>query len=74
MIKFEIVEQIGVLAENSATGWRKELNRVSWNEGQPKYDIRDWSEDHCLMSRGVTLTDAEMQALMKAMLERKETK
>ena len=29
-IIYEIVEEIGVLSE-SAKGWRKELNRISWN-------------------------------------------
>lgn len=39
-IKYEIVEEIGVLSEN-AKGWRKEFNLISWNEGAPKYDIRE---------------------------------
>ena len=29
-IKYDIVEEIGVLSEN-AKGWRKEINRISWN-------------------------------------------
>ena len=36
-IKFEIKEKIGVLSE-SAKGWTKELNLVSWNNGAIKYD------------------------------------
>ena len=44
-IKFEIVEEIGVLSESSK-GWRTELNLVSWNEREPKYDLRNWSENH----------------------------
>lgn len=28
--KFEIIEKIGILSEY-AKGWRKELNRISWN-------------------------------------------
>ena len=38
-IKFDIVEEIGVLSEN-AKGWRKELNLVSYNGAKAKYDIR----------------------------------
>ena len=38
--KYEIVEHIGTLSE-SAKVWTKELNRISWNGGEPKYDIRD---------------------------------
>ena len=41
-LKFEITERIGVLSEN-AKGWTKELNKVSWNEREPKYDLREWT-------------------------------
>ena len=43
-LKFEITERIGVLSEN-AKGWTKELNKVSWNEREPKYDLREWNPD-----------------------------
>lgn len=57
-IKYEIVEEIGVLSEN-ANGWRKELNLISWNEGTPKYDIREWAPGHEKMGKGTTLTKEE---------------
>ena len=43
-IKFEIVKKIGVLSK-SEKGWAKELNLVSWNDREPKYDLRTWSPD-----------------------------
>ena len=61
-IKFEITEHIGTLSEGSK-GWMKEINKVSWNDREPKYDIRDWSPDHQKMGKGVTLTDEEFQKL-----------
>ncbi len=61
-LKFEITQEIGVLSE-SPNGWRKELNLVSWNEHEPKYDIRDWSPDHSRMSKGVTLNADELASL-----------
>lgn len=61
-IKYEIVEEIGVLSEGS-NGWRKELNKISWNDRAPKYDIRDWAPGHEKMGKGVTLTDEEIKAL-----------
>ena len=61
-IKFDIVEEIGVLSEN-ANGWRKELNKISWNGAAPKYDIRDWAPDHEKMGKGVTLTEEEAAKL-----------
>jgi hypothetical protein len=57
-IKFEIVKKFGVLSE-TGRGWRKELNSVSWNDREPKLDIRDWSEDHSRMGKGVTLNRDE---------------
>ncbi|WP_088102311.1 YdbC family protein [Halalkalibacter urbisdiaboli] len=57
-IKFEITETIGVLSENPK-GWRKELNLVSWNGREPKYDLRDWSPDHEKMGKGITLNNDE---------------
>jgi len=61
-IKYEIIEKIGVLS-TSASGWAKELNLISWNDREPKYDLRDWSADHEKMGKGVTLTREELSAL-----------
>ena len=61
-VKFEIVEHIGVLSESSK-GWKKELNRVSWNGSAPKYDLRDWAPGHEKMGKGVTLTEEEKEKL-----------
>lgn len=61
-IKFEILKNIGILSE-SASGWRKELNLISWNDRDPKYDLRDWSPDHSKMGKGVTLSAEELSAL-----------
>ena len=66
-LKYEITEHIGVLSSNDK-GWSKELNLVSWNEREPKYDLRDWSSDHTKMSKGITLTREELEAL-KQLLE-----
>jgi hypothetical protein len=61
-IKFEIKEELGVLSE-SAKGWTKELNLVSWNGAAPKYDLRDWAPEHEKMGKGVTLTADEVKKL-----------
>ena len=67
-IKFEITKHIGVLSE-SAKGWRKELNLVSWNDREPKYDIRDWSPEHEKMGKGVTLSKEEVVTLKDLLLD-----
>lgn len=63
-IKFEIKEEIGVLSE-SAKGWTKELNLISWNGAAPKYDLRDWAPNHEKMGKGITLSADEAQELYK---------
>ncbi len=60
--KFEVVEEVGTLSE-APNGWAKELNLVSWNEREPKYDIREWDKSHEKMKKGVTLTLDELVAL-----------
>ena len=61
-IKYEIVKKIGVVSK-AASGWSKELNLISWNDREPKYDIRDWSADGEKMGKGVTLSKDELLAL-----------
>ena len=64
--EFEIVEEIAVLSESSS-GWKRELNLVSWNGREPKYDLRDWDENHEKMGKGITLTKDEVDALKKVL-------
>ena len=65
-IKYEVVEKIAVLSESSK-GWTKELNPISWNDRDPKYDIREWSPDHAKMGKGITLSDEEVRFLKQAL-------
>lgn len=66
-LKYEIVEHIGVISE-SPKGWTKELNVISWNGKEPKYDLRDWAPNKEKMGKGITLTEAELDALKKLLL------
>ena len=61
-IKYEIKETVGVIAE-SAKGWKKELNLISWNGKEAKYDLREWAPDHEKMGKGVTLSNDELKVL-----------
>lgn len=58
-IKYEIKETLGVLSENNK-GWSKELNLISWNDREAKFDIRDWAPEHEKMGKGVTLSKDEL--------------
>ena len=63
-IKYEITEQWGVISE-TARGWTREVNMISWNGREPKVDIRDWSPEHDKMSKGLTFTKDELVELTK---------
>lgn len=65
-VTFNIMEHIGVLEERK-DGWTKEVNIVAWNEGMPKFDIRDWDPSHERMSRGITLMEDTAEKLMFAL-------
>jgi len=67
-IKYEIVEKIGVLS-TTEKGWSKELNLISWNDREPKYDLRDWNETHEKMGKGITLTQDELNKLKETLQE-----
>ncbi len=64
-LKYEIIETVAVLSE-SPKGWKKELNLISWNGRDPKYDIRDWAPNREKMGKGITLTKEELTALKQA--------
>ena len=60
---YEITKELGVLSEN-AKGWKMQLNMVSWNGKEPKYDIRTWSPDGERMGKGISLTAEEIEQLI----------
>ena len=63
-VSFEIVERLVVLKDRKPA-WDLELNLVAWNGGEPKYDIREWNEEHTRCGKGVTLGLEELQKLVK---------
>ncbi|MDR0706345.1 MAG: hypothetical protein LBF60_00515 [Treponema sp.] len=63
-ISYNIEKTFGVLSEEKS-GWKKEVNFVSWNNRNPKIDIRDWSPGHEKMGKGVTLSKEEAVKLVE---------
>ena len=59
---YEIIKHFGTISE-SPKGWRKELNLISWNGRDPKYDIRDWAPEHAKMGKGITVGRTELDNL-----------
>ena len=66
-LKYEIIEKVAVLSESSK-GWTKEMNLISWNGREPKYDIRDWSPEREKMGKGITLSIDELKELKLALI------
>ena len=60
--RYDIVEQLGVISESS-NGWSRELNYISWNGRDPKYDIRDWAPGNEKMGKGISLSLEAAKAL-----------
>lgn len=60
--QYEITKYIGTILE-SPKGWTKELNLISWNNRELKYDLRDWAPEHKKMGKGITFTKDELKQL-----------
>ena len=65
-IQYEIVKEIAVLSA-SDSGYTKEINLISWNGKEPKYDIRSFSPNREKCGKGITLNADEAAALLKAL-------
>jgi len=63
-ITCEVKRPVGTLS-TSNSGWKKELNLVSWNHGPVRADIREWSPDKKSMTKGVTLYKSEVTELKR---------
>ena len=65
-IQYEIIKEIAVLS-TSDSGYTKEINLISWNGKEPKYDIRSFSPNREKCGKGVTLTETEVGKLLAAL-------
>ncbi len=61
-LRYEIKKSLGSISDEKG-GWAKELNIVSWNGNEPKYDIRSWDDSHEKIGKGITLSDDELKRL-----------
>jgi len=61
-VDWHVIEEIAILHESQA-GWTKELNIISWNGAEPKYDVRWWNPDKTRLGKGFTFTAEELSKL-----------
>ncbi len=73
--KYDILQTFDTISENeSSTGnmYVKEVNLISYNEGNPVYDIRNWTlmkDGERRMGKGITLNLEEMKVLKNILNE-----
>lgn len=63
-IKYEVIENYGELTDGDNA---KELRLVSWNNREPKYDIRSWKKNEDgteTAGKGITLSGEECEGLL----------
>ena len=65
-IQYEIVKEIAVLSTGES-GYTKEINLISWNGNERKYDLRSFSPNREKCGKGITLNADEAAALLKAL-------
>lgn len=58
---YTIVSHLATLS--SIGTWSLELNLISWGGRPATFDLRKWNADHTRMSKGITLSRAELQTL-----------
>lgn len=67
-IKYEIINELGPIPADKGS-MRLELNRISWNGNEPKYDLRRWNPNRDKMGKGVTMSEKELIALYELLKE-----
>lgn len=64
-INYEVIEECGTVAERNG-GYELKLRYISWNDKDPRYDIRPWKVDNEgkeVCGKGITLTGEELESL-----------
>ena len=67
-VDWEVIEEIVVLYRSQG-GWAKELNLISWNGDNPKFDVRWWNPDKTRVGKGFTFTKEELKILYDTLPE-----
>ncbi|GAB2022647.1 hypothetical protein RyT2_17210 [Pseudolactococcus yaeyamensis] len=65
--QFEVTEKIAVL-DRGRNGWTTELNKVSYNGGDSKFDLRTWNPNGG-MGKGIVLRDEVANNLFLALAD-----
>lgn len=70
---YNVLENFGKL--DASEKYPKELRLISWNDGEPKYDLRPWTENEDGTERcfkGLTFTATELEGLLEILKKMNE--
>ena len=70
--KYEVVEELGNFGNPDKKGFQWKVRMISWNGGQPKYDIRQWGADENgeeQMRKGVSMDGDTIAALTELLVK-----
>lgn len=67
-ITYQIIKHLGTI-RSYPDGTQLEVNIVSWNHAEPKFDIRNWSANHATMERGLTLEKADAEKVAEILTD-----
>ena len=69
-LTFEIKQVLGALGPRKETGYQRLVTVCSFNGGENRIDIREWSESMDRMSKGLRISEDEAEKLCKILTER----
>ena len=64
----KIIKSVGSITA-SVTGWQKELNVISQEDGSFAFDLREWSLDHSDAGEGISFGNDEAKVLLALLKE-----
>ena len=67
-IKYEMIEFLGSIKENSNSDWSKSVAKIAWNNNPSTIDIRNMNLPQDIMGKGISLTDEEVDNLVDLLL------
>lgn len=64
---YEIKKHVATITETHEGDYTLELNIISYNGNDPKYDLRKWDRKNDKMQKGITFTPDEAKLILDAL-------
>lgn len=70
-LDYNIVEYGAKISKTSDKGWSTEMNKVSWNGRDAKWELRPWDSEHTKCGKGYVFKNEEEMSLLGEFLQEK---